>query len=127
MRLPKIILLVDDDDTGLYIIKRLINKHSIETEVLIARNGQEALAIMHELCGQEQCPELILLDIQMPVMDGFEFLAQFRKVAHLHRSSLKIVLLSSSTHPLDLEEAKKYPLIDFLEKPLTQEKLLKLM
>ena len=127
MKLPKTVLLVDDDETGLFINQRLINKISIETEVLIARNGQEALAIMNELCRQEKCPALIILDIQMPVMNGFGFLAQFQKVAHSYSSSLQIVLLSSSTHPLDLEEAQQYPLIDFLEKPLNKEKLLKLL
>src|SRR5688572_19566966 len=108
MNLPQILLLVEDDETGLFINQKIINNLSMRTEVLIARNGQEALAIMHKSSGQEQCPELIFLDINMPVMGGFKFLAEFQKGTDLHSSSLKIVLLSSSTHTHDLEEAKKY-------------------
>lgn len=123
----KIILLVDDDEASLYLNQRLLNRLGIEVEVLIARNGQEALDIMKKLCEQEQCPELILLDINMPVMDGFEFLEQLQNLADFHDSSLKIVLLSSSIHHQDLAKAKKYPVMDYIEKPLTKEKLLKFL
>ena len=123
--MSKIILLVDDDETSIFINQRILNKLGIEVEVLTARNGQEALDIMKELCGQEQCPALILLDINMPVMNGFEFLEQLQNVADSHSSSLKIVLLSSSTHHLDKAKAKNFPVMDYIQKPLTKEKLLK--
>jgi CheY-like chemotaxis protein len=127
MKLPKKILLVDNDETSLYLNQRILNRLNTETEVLTATNGQHALDIMSKLCGQKTCPELILLDINMPIMTGFGFLKEFEDVAHQHNSSLKIVLLSSSTHPLDLEEAKKYLKIEYIEKPLTKEKLLKIL
>ena len=59
----------------------------------------------------------------MPVMDGFEFLAELQKSADLSPIPLKIVLLTSSTHPQDLARAKQYPVIDCIEKPLTPAEL----
>lgn len=61
----------------------------------------------------------------MPVMDGFEFLEHLQKSAELSSTPLKIILLSSSVHELDLAKAKKYPVMDYIQKPLTPEKLLK--
>lgn len=122
--IPKVLLLVDDDETSLYVNQRLLKSICPGVVILNARNGQEALNIMHETCGKIYCPELIFLDINMPIMDGFGFLEEFKKVADCHSSSLNIILLSSSNYPLDLEKAKKYPIVDFVQKPLTKEKLL---
>jgi CheY-like chemotaxis protein len=124
---PKKILLVDDDEASIYITQRILNKAEIEAEVLLAKHGQEALEIVKEVCQQEQCPELILLDINMPVMDGFEFLEELQKSTDLSSAPIKIVLLSSSTHELDLAKAKKYPVIDYIEKPLSPEKLVRFL
>ncbi len=91
--------------------------------MLTARHGREALDIVREKCQKEQCPELILLDIHMPVLDGFGFLEELQNSADLNSAALRIVLLSSSTHALDVAKAKEYPVFDFIEKPLTLEKL----
>lgn len=120
---PKKILLVDDDETTHFLTQRILKRAEIEVDMLTAKHGQEALSIVKEVCQNEKCPELILLDIQMPVMDGFEFLAELQKSADLSSAPLKIVLLSSSTHQLDVARAKQFPVIDFIEKPLTPEKL----
>ncbi|KAA5538850.1 response regulator [Adhaeribacter rhizoryzae] len=123
MESPKIILLVDDDDTSRFLAKRVFKRVAVEVDILTASHGLEALDIVKEVCQREQCPELILLDINMPIMDGFEFLEQLQKSADLSCAAIKIVLLSSSTHQLDLARARKYPVVDFIEKPLTPEKL----
>ncbi|KAA5539665.1 response regulator [Adhaeribacter rhizoryzae] len=123
MQSPKRILLIDDDATTIFLTQRLLKRFAIEVEVLTAAHGQEALAIVRAVCEQEQCPELIFLDINMPIMDGFEFLEQLQKSANLSKAAIKIILVSSSTHQLDLAKAKQYPLIGYIEKPLTSEKL----
>jgi len=124
---PKKILLVDDDETNHFLTQRILKRIEIEAEVLLAKHGLEALEIVKEVCQREQCPELILLDINMPVMNGFEFLEELQKSSDLSSAPLKIVLLSSSTHQLDLALALQYPVIDFVEKPLTPEKLIKFL
>ena len=124
-RTMKKILLVDDDEAAVYITKRLFKKAAIEADMLIARHGQEALDIVRIACQQEECPELILLDIHMPVMNGFEFLEHLQASVNLSTAPIKIVLLSSSTHYLDIARAKQYPVFDYIEKPLTIEKLSK--
>lgn len=119
----KRILLVDDDAAAAYVTQRLIRQTEVEADLLTARHGREALDIVREGCQSEQCPELILLDIHMPVMDGFEFLEELQKAADLSTAAIRVVLLSSSAHPLDVAKAKEYPVIDFIQKPLTLEKL----
>lgn len=119
----KRILLVDDDVAVAFITQRLLRRSGTEINLLTASHGREALDIIREACQREQCPELILLDIHMPVMDGFEFLEELQQSAELSSAPLKIVLLSSSAHHLDVAKAKEYPVIDFIQKPLTLEKL----
>jgi len=121
----KKILLVDDDEAAVYISKRLLEKAAIEADMLIARHGQEALDIVRTVCQQQERPELILLDIHMPVMDGFEFLEHLQASVDLSTAPIKIVLLSSSVHHLDRARAKQYPVFDYIEKPLTVDKLTK--
>lgn len=127
MKYMKKVLLIDDDDATVYITERLLKKSGAEVDLLVAGHGQEALDIVREVCQSQECPELILLDINMPVMNGFEFLEELQKSADLSSAGLKIVLLSSSTHLSDLARAKKYPVIDFIHKPITLEKLSKFL
>ncbi len=95
----------------------------MEVDVLTAAHGLEALEIIRHVCAQEQCPELILPDLNMPIMDGFEFLEELQTSADLSRADIKIVIVSSSQHYMDLVRAKNYPVIDYIEKPLTSDKL----
>jgi CheY-like chemotaxis protein len=93
--------------------------------VLTAEHGLKALNIVRKVCQEDQCPHLILLVVNMLLMDGFEFLEEIQKSADLSKTALKIVLFSSSQHQLDLARAQKYPVIDFVEKAITLEKITK--
>lgn len=123
----KKVLLVDDDDTTVFLTERLLRKSGAEVDLLVARHGREALDTVREECRGQGCPDLILLDIHMPVMDGFEFLEELQKAADLSTAELRIVLLSSSAHHLDVARAKEHPVIDFVQKPLTLEKLFRFL
>lgn len=70
-------MLVDDDDSTNYLHKIIIEEMRITEQISIARNGQEALDKISDHIKDDQCLDLIFLDINMPVMDGFEFLQEY--------------------------------------------------
>lgn len=116
------VLIVDDDATARFLITKIIQRVDLSKEIITANNGQEALELLKQVGFTGFCPELILLDINMPLMDGFEFLDAMLSSALLPAAT-KIVLLSSSNHPQDVERAKKYPGTAYVVKPLTEDKL----
>ena len=124
------ILLVDDDPIVIFIHTSLITSLDLADTILTAQNGKEALALIAELNKPDDtingpAPELILLDISMPVMNGFEFLENFEELDLKLRP--KVVLLSNSTNPTDKLKAEKFTLAGNLNKPLSTEALQALM
>lgn len=118
-----LILCVDDDPITLMLCKKVIVKASFSTEIITAKNGEEALKYFDSIINKQEenkLPQLIFLDLNMPVMDGWEFLDNFNTEKYSAVNSTKIVVLSSTIDPEDLEKSKKYPMvIDFLSKPIT--------
>lgn len=122
------ILLVDDDQINNFINKRIIKKLAIADEVNIALNGEEALSHIQDYCLKTgHCPELIFLDINMPVMNGFEFLNEFKNLPLENKNEVKIIVLTTSTNPGDLQKLKDYSIKGFVNKPLTEKKILELI
>ena len=118
------IILVDDDDVANYVHESLIEDADIANQVLTAENGREALALITEQASQpDSCPSLIFLDINMPVMNGFGFLEAYRRLEDELPQPVIIVMLTSSLNPDDLERARRAGASDFLDKPLTSDKL----
>ncbi|SDM40803.1 Response regulator receiver domain-containing protein [Catalinimonas alkaloidigena] len=119
------ILLVDDDTISSMIIVLLMEELNVNVKIYTAANGQEALDFIQNFEGDDQTdkkfPELILLDINMPVMDGFEFLDKLVTLKDL--PDFRIIMLTTSNYPLDRERAKKYPISGYVNKPLTEEKM----
>ncbi|WP_246151051.1 response regulator [Adhaeribacter aerolatus] len=118
------VLLVDDDDNWCFLSKKILKKAGIGEEILTAHNGREALKKLQDLTANgEKLPDLIFLDIKMPVMDGFEFLEALTKTPELNLDQTRIYMCTSSFHPKDRERAELYPIAGFLTKPLTPEVL----
>ncbi|MFN3404943.1 MAG: response regulator [Cytophagaceae bacterium] len=119
------ILLVDDDNINNYINKHLILKAGFAQEVNIVLNGEEALNYLKSQDAEgHEMPELLLLDINMPVMDGFEFLEAFTKQTIKGSENIKIVMLTTSTNPNDTGKIKDTLIVkDYINKPLTEGKL----
>jgi CheY-like chemotaxis protein len=119
------ILCVDDDPITLMLCKKVIIKASFSNEIITSQNGEEALQYFNTLkyANTEQLkkhPQLIFLDLNMPVMGGWEFLDHFNSEAFSEFKNIKIIVLSSTIDPEDLEKSKTYPMvIDFLSKPIT--------
>jgi CheY-like chemotaxis protein len=80
MSVPKLrcTLLVDDDTTN-YLNRKLLEKLEVTDQVMVALNGKEALQVLEEQCTEasQSCPALVFLDINMPQMNGFEFLSAY--------------------------------------------------
>lgn len=121
-----LILCVDDDPITLMLCKKVINKASFSNEIATAKNGEEALLYFDELKQDnlKKVPQLIFLDLNMPIMGGWEFLDSFNNENYSNFNSVKIIILSSTIDPEDLKKAEKYPaVIDFLPKPITSSML----
>lgn len=119
----KKLLCVDDDKITLTLIKLVVSKAAFAQEIITKTNGKEALDYYIELAHNptiEAYPELIFLDLNMPVMSGWDFLDEFSRNYYEKFSQTKIIILSSSTDPEEKAKANSYPMIiDYLAKPLT--------
>jgi CheY-like chemotaxis protein len=121
MQKIKNVLLVDDDPASNFLTQLLLEDMDIVEQISVTTNGKEALDYVKAHCGQNTCPDLILLDINMPLMNGFEFLDHFQHLPVDH--PIQVVMLTSSASPKDVEKAQSYKISDFVNKPLTEEKL----
>lgn len=108
--------------------KMVIAKATLAETVIVAKNGQEALEYYENSENENSYPELIFLDLNMPIMGGWEFLDNFtEKRFYPINENTKIIVLSSTIDPRDIEKVKNYPMIlDFISKPVTKEMLEKL-
>lgn len=112
------ILLVDDNETDQFFNETLIEDFDPEIKILQAYDGQEAL---NAIASAEQKPDVILLDINMPGMNGFEFLEEYSKNCDF---STVIVMLSSSDQGDDKQKALSYDCVkSYFVKPLDNEKI----
>ncbi len=125
MRRNEKICIIDDDEIYIFLIKKSFEAMEIENEVISYLNGVDALDdLMQMKKNQEQLPTLILLDINMPIMDGWEFLFEFRKIQAEIPNKVAIYIVSSSIANEDKEKSKTFPeIVSYLSKPIELETL----
>ena len=124
------VLLVDDDSTTNYLNKLLLTRMGVAEQVLVAENGEQALRTLDQTCSDPEsaaCPRLILLDMNMPVLNGLAFLEAYVQMPLAQQRAIVIVMLTTSLHPVDLAQARQLPIAGFLNKPLTREKVTALL
>lgn len=122
------ILFVDDDNISSYINRAVLEEMQVAENLHWLNDGQEALDYLKERCAkasnpQNACTDLIFLDLNMPQVNGFEFLENLQLLPGIDTLGLYIVMLTSSWHSRDMEKARTYAIQDYLIKPLTAEKV----
>lgn len=121
MSVLKGVLLIDDDRTTNFYNRFVLERNALAENVYEALTAQQALDFLQEKTGEI---DLILLDLNMPMLNGFEFIDQFRSKGY-NSDKIKIFMLTSSNHENDLEKMKDYGVTEYFEKPLDGSKLLK--
>ena len=123
---PVHILLIDDDEINNFISIKLIKKALSNAEISSCLNGKLAIDELTEMQknSPEKLPDFILLDINMPIMNGWEFLDEYKRLNIDTTGKSKIFIISSSVFSNDISRAKSYPLVkNFISKPLSVEKI----
>lgn len=120
----KNVLLVDDDQIFNFLSTKTLERMGLANEIHVALNGKEALQLLNNYYqGSMSVPDVILLDLNMPIMDGFGFLEAFKRLSLPKMDRIKIVIVSSSQDPRDIQRARELGVEHYLSKPLTEEKL----
>ena len=112
--------IIDDDETYVYALKRLISIRKLSEKVLSFKNGKTAIDYFVETPLEDIImPDVILLDVKMPIMDGWDFLEAFAELDFVGKHKVDIYMVSSSIDPRDLEKASHIPLVKkYLFKPI---------
>jgi CheY-like chemotaxis protein len=116
------ILLIEDDATFVFITKKIISKANFTGELKVFGNGQEGINY------SELLPEVIFLDLAMPIMDGWGFLEEYMLLLPKLKRNITIYIVSSSVSPHDVERARNISIVsDFIVKPISQELFLEII
>lgn len=124
-----VVMLIDDNDIDNFINERMVKGCSFSDVVYVNTSTRSAIEFLRNLAinpsiSADAFPTVIFLDINMPILDGFQFLAELEKFDFDFVKKLRVVMLTSSINPADQEKALKSNLVTaFLHKPLTEEAL----
>ncbi len=119
------VLLIDDCEATNFLHKMVLEESGLVENIDVVYNGCEALEYLtSRVEGEYPKPDLIFLDINMPVMNGWEFLDRYDELEENQKAGVVVVMLTTSFNPADEKHAREIQLINnFQSKPLTQEKL----
>ena len=119
------VCIVDDDDIYQFTIVKTLKALELTDRIMVFSDGEEALEFMLDNINEDdELPDVIFLDIDMPVMDGFQFMEEYVKIKPNIGKKITIYMVSSSVDPADIERAKKISEItDYIVKPITHDQL----
>ena len=121
----KSILLIDDEDINLFILQNLLRLSRIKAEITFFNTSKKGIDYLQGLSEKgEKFPDLILLDIEMPVMNGWDFLEMYKQFDKNVTYDTKVIIFTTSIVEQDMAKAKSYEEVeDFVNKPMTIEML----
>jgi CheY-like chemotaxis protein len=117
------ILVIDDDDIFIFLTRKMLQSTGMVESITVCRSATEAIELLHTMDGN--WPDVILLDLNMPEMNGWEFLQQYQLLVKHVKTPPRLYVVSSSIADNDTERAKKIKGVDgYIAKPLTNDRII---
>ena len=129
MKPVRTIMIVDDDDVFVFLTKKAIDKLDLFDQLIIFDNGLDAINYLKENIERiDLMPDIILLDLSVPIMDGWQFLDEFVLLSPKMGRKIIIYIVSSSISPNDIRRAANIDVVsDYIIKPVTKDQLTEIM
>jgi CheY-like chemotaxis protein len=126
---PHKVCIIDDDRIYQFTARKILESTGLSKEILSFGNGEEAINYFKNNLDQvENLPHVVFLDINMPVMDGWQFLEEFQKINASLQTPISIYMVSSSVDDYDIRKSKQYSIItDYIIKPINRERFEQLL
>jgi len=122
----KNILLVDDDSVCNFLTTKTLERMGLADDIHTALNGRQAIDLFNGYYKDSMSlPDIVLLDLNMPILDGFGFLEEFKRLDLANHDRVQIIVVSSSENPEDIMRAKNLGASRYIAKPLLEETLRK--